>query len=193
MSPRFALVVSDALGADAVAARVGELGNRTDGLVSFDHLCIRDDLESPEAFSDACSIASVLWDGCFVLESNVAESLAKGLIHLVDRSPILVSDRMTQELSVLSVSFGCRVAAGTDGDIIVAESADLRSCLESIHANRGSGKDVLVHVPAGEYGVNMAAIAAMSGGTLMIADDMDRESCRLMDDLAARARPRSWI
>ena len=192
MSLRFALVVSDALDPDTLAVRIGELKDRTEGLGSFDYICIRDNLESPEAFSDACSIASVLWDGGIVLESNIPESLAKGSIHLVGRSPILLSDRMTQELSVLSASFGCTVAAGTEGDIIVAESGDLRGCLESIHASRGSGKDVLVRVPAGEYGVSMAAIAAMSGAALIIADDMDRGSCRLMDDLAARARPRSW-
>ncbi len=191
---RFALTITDALGTDAAAARIGTIQKRTLGLSNFSYLCIRDDLRVPDAFADICGVASVLWEGGLILESEEPESLAKGLLHLVGREPILHCRGCMDEAMLLSRSFGCRIIgpADSDADILDIGTSDMGECPDSIYRLRPLSKGISVSVPAGEYGVSMAAVAVLSGADIIIADDMDEASCRLLDSMSSGRKVRGW-
>ena len=193
---KLALTVSDALGADAAAARIGEIQKRTLALSNFTYLCIRDDLRSPDSFADICGVAAVLWEGPLVIESDEPEAIAKGCLHLVGRKPLVHCREAHAEASAIAASLGCRVLSlpGDDGDAVDTGTQDLSEIPDAIHLLKGydPSRPVTVHVPAGEYGVSTAAAAMMLGADLIIADDLDAASCALLDRIATYRTVRRW-
>jgi len=202
----FALTVSDFNGPDRAAARLVDIRRRTEGLPSFGAICISNDSGSVDAFSDVCGIMAVLWDGPVVLRSDSTEALARGTLHFSGRDPLL-SGGDAVSTAALASAFGCPMAVSVDDITLLPDFPDvplviatspgsMKACLETnTSIRRGPLADIPIMtagIPPGEYGVSMATVSLMSGGDLIVLEDMDRRSCEILDSAAAGAF-RGWV
>ena len=72
----------------------------------------------------------------------------------------------------------------------------MKGCLEStVRIARMMGSGDIPEAPiacrgwSGEYALSMASVSVLSGGTLAVLDDLDIQSCRVLEMLMDSIRP----
>ena len=209
--PELALSVTDVLDTEAAVQRIGMVLERTEGLECFGSICVRDDLRSPEAFAEVATIASNLWDGGLILESDNAASVVSAMPALADRRP-LVCGLDPVSASMVSSMFGCPVSVGSasledlldyvgeveSGDVVLdPRMGNMKSCLENgtdLHRLADELPEAdhpfMVKAWSGEYAVALASTAMLRYCSLVVADDVDRDGCEVLDRIAVSAGKR---
>jgi len=210
----FALSVSDIL-PERVPERVTAITLLSYGCQNLCAVCIRHDSRSVENFVKAVTDTCSMWDGAIVLETSDPTALMSALATIPDRHPIVLgadADNM-EMMSTAARMFSCPLVVSSDDigalmDLVDMASGEgieevyldpkvrnMKGCLESntdIHrlAERLPQADhpILTKAWSGEYALSIAAVSAMRYGSLMVLDDLDMQSCLILDDIMNRYR-----
>jgi len=208
----FALSVSDIL-PERVPERVTAITLLSYGCQNLCAVCIRHDSRSVENFVKAVTDTCSMWDGAIILETSDPTALMSALATIPDRHPIVLgadADNM-EMMSTAARMFSCPLVVSSDDIGALMDLADMasdegieevyldpkvrnmKSCLESntdIHrlAERLPQADhpILTKAWSGEYALSIAAVSAMRYGSLMVLDDLDMQSCLILDDIMNR-------
>ena len=210
----FALSVSDIL-PERVPERVTAITLLSYGCQNLCAVCIRHDSRSVENFVKAVTDTCSMWDGAIILETSDPTALMSALATIPDRHPIVLgADASNMEMmSTAARMFSCPLVVSSDDIGALMDLADMASdegieevyldpkvrnmkgCLESntdIHrlAERLPQADhpILTKAWSGEYALSIAAVSAMRYGSLMVLDDLDMQSCLILDDIMNRYR-----
>lgn len=210
----FALSVSDIL-PERVPERVTAITLLSYGCQNLCAVCIRHDSRSVENFVKAVTDTCSMWDGAIILETSDPTALMSALATIPDRHPIVLgadADNM-EMMSTAARMFSCPLVVSSDDIGALMDLVDMASdegieevyldpkvrnmkgCLESntdIHrlAERLPQADhpLLTKAWSGEYALSIAAVSAMRYGSLMVLDDLDMQSCLILDDIMNRYR-----
>ena len=210
----FALSVSDIL-PERVPERVTAITLLSYGCQNLCAVCIRHDSRSVENFVKAVTDTCSMWDGAIILETSDPTALMSALATIPDRHPIVLgadADNM-EMMSTAARMFSCPLVVSSDDIGALMDLVDMASdegieeiyldpkvrnmkgCLESntdIHrlAERLPQADhpILTKAWSGEYALSIAAVSAMRYGSLMVLDDLDMQSCLILDDIMNRYR-----
>lgn len=210
----FALSVSDIL-PERVPERVTAITLLSYGCQNLCAVCIRHDSRSVENFVKAVTDTCSMWDGAIILETSDPTALMSALATIPDRHPIVLgadADNM-EIMSTAARMFSCPLVVSSDDIGALMDLVDMASdegieevyldpkvrnmkgCLESntdIHrlAERLPQADhpILTKAWSGEYALSIAAVSAMRYGSLMVLDDLDMQSCLILDDIMNRYR-----
>ena len=210
----FALSVSDIL-PERVPERVTAITLLSYGCQNLCAVCIRHDSRSVENFVKAVTDTCSMWDGAIILETSDPTALMSALATIPDRHPIVLgadADNM-EMMSTAARMFSCPLVVSSDDIGALMDLVDMASdegieevyldpkvrnmkgCLESntdIHrlAERLPQADhpILTKAWSGEYALSIVAVSAMRYGSLMVLDDLDMQSCLILDDLMNRYR-----
>ena len=210
----FALSVSDIL-LERVPERVTAITLLSYGCQNLCAVCIRHDSRSVENFVKAVTDTCSMWDGAIILETSDPTALMSALATIPDRHPIVLgadADNM-EMMSTAARMFSCPLVVSSDDIGALMDLVDMASdegieevyldpkvrnmkgCLESntdIHrlAERLPQADhpILTKAWSGEYALSIAAVSAMRYGSLMVLDDLDMQSCLILDDIMNRYR-----
>ena len=210
----FALSVSDIL-PERVPERVTAITLLSYGCQNLCAVCIRHDSRSVENFVKAVTDTCSMWDGAIILETSDPTALMSALATIPDRHPIVLgADAGNMEMmSTAARMFSCPLVVSSDDIGALMDLVDMASdegigevyldpkvrnmkgCLESntdIHrlAERLPQADhpILTKAWSGEYALSIAAVSAMRYGSLMVLDDLDMQSCLILDDIMNRYR-----
>ena len=210
----FALSVSDIL-PERVPERVTAITLLSYGCQNLCAVCIRHDSRSVENFVKAVTDTCSMWDGAIILETSDPTALMSALATIPDRHPIVLgADAGNMEMmSTAARMFSCPLVVSSDDIGALMDLADMASnegieemyldpkvknmkgCLESntdIHrlAERlpQANHPILTKAWSGEYALSIAAVSAMRYGSLMVLDDLDMQSCLILDDIMNRYR-----
>ena len=210
----FALSVSDIL-PERVPERVTAITLLSYGCQNLCAVCIRHDSRSVENFVKAVTDTCSMWDGTIILETSDPTALMSALATIPDRHPIVLgADASNMEMmSTAARMFSCPLVVSSDDIGALMDLVDMASdegigevyldpkvrnmkgCLESntdIHrlAERLPQADhpILTKAWSGEYALSIAAVSAMRYGSLMVLDDLDMQSCLILDDIMNRYR-----
>ena len=210
----FALSVSDIL-PERVPERVTAITLLSYGCQNLCAVCIRHDSRSVENFVKAVTDTCSMWDGAIILETSDPTALMSALATIPNRHPIVLgadADNM-EMMSIAARMFSCPLVVSSDDIGALMDLVDMASnegieevyldpkvrnmkgCLESntdIHrlAERLPQADhpILTKAWSGEYALSIAAVSAMRYGSLMVLDDLDMQSCLILDDIMNRYR-----
>ena len=210
----FALSVSDIL-LERVPERVTAITLLSYGCQNLCAVCIRHDSRSVENFVKAVTDTCSMWDGAIILETSDPTALMSALATIPDRHPIVLgadADNM-EMMSTAARMFSCPLVVSSDDIGALMDLVDMASdegieevyldpkvrnmkgCLESntdIHrlAERlpQANHPILTKAWSGEYALSIAAVSAMRYGSLMVLDDLDMQSCLILDDIMNRYR-----
>lgn len=210
----FALSVSDIL-LERVPERVTAITLLSYGCQNLCAVCIRHDSRSVENFVKAVTDTCSMWDGAIILETSDPTALMSALATIPDRHPIVLgADAGNMEMmSTAARMFSCPLVVSSDDIGALMDLVDMASdegieevyldpkvrnmkgCLESntdIHrlAERLPQADhpILTKAWSGEYALSIVAVSAMRYGSLMVLDDLDMQSCLILDDIMNRYR-----
>ena len=210
----FALSVSDIL-PERVPERVTAITLLSYGCQNLCAVCIRHDSRSVENFVKAVTDTCSMWDGAIILETSDPTALMSALATIPDRHPIVLeADAGNMEMmSTAARMFSCPLVVSSDDIGALMDLVDMASdegieevyldpkvrnmkgCLESntdIHrlAERLPQADhpILTKAWSGEYALSIVAVSAMRYGSLMVLDDLDMQSCLILDDIMNRYR-----
>lgn len=210
----FALSVSDIL-PERVPERVTAITLLSYGCQNLCAVCIRHDSRSVENFVKAVTDTCSMWDGAIILETSDPTALMSALATIPDRHPIVLgADASNMEMmSTAARMFSCPLVVSSDDIGALMDLVDMASdegieevyldpkvrnmkgCLESntdIHrlAERlpQANHPILTKAWSGEYALSIAAVSAMRYGSLMVLDDLDMQSCLILDDIMNRYR-----
>ena len=210
----FALSVSDIL-PERVPERVTAITLLSYGCQNLCAVCIRHDSRSVENFVKAVTDTCSMWDGAIILETSDPTALMSALATIPDRHPIVLeADAGNMEMmSTAARMFSCPLVVSSDDIGALMDLVDMASdegieevyldpkvrnmkgCLESntdIHrlAERlpQANHPILTKAWSGEYALSIAAVSAMRYGSLMVLDDLDMQSCLILDDIMNRYR-----
>ena len=210
----FALSVSDIL-PERVPERVTAITLLSYGCQNLCAVCIRHDSRSVENFVKAVTDTCSMWDGAIILETSDPTALMSALATIPDRHPIVLgADAGNMEMmSTAARMFSCPLVVSSDDigalmDLVDMASGEgieevyldpkvrnMKGCLESntdIHrlAERlpQANHPILTKAWSGEYALSIAAVSAMRYGSLMVLDDLDMQSCLILDDIMNRYR-----
>ena len=210
----FALSVSDIL-PERVPERVTAITLLSYGCQNLCAVCIRHDSRSVENFVKAVTDTCSMWDGAIVLETSDPTALMSALATIPDRHPIVLgADASNMEMmSTAARMFSCPLVVSSDDIGALMDLVDMASdegieevyldpkvrnmkgCLESntdIHrlAERlpQANHPILTKAWSGEYALSIAVVSAMRYGSLMVLDDLDMQSCLILDDIMNRYR-----
>ena len=210
----FALSVSDIL-PERVPERVTAITLLSYGCQNLCAVCIRHDSRSVENFVKAVTDTCSMWDGAIILETSDPTALMSALATIPDRHPIVLgADTGNMEMmSTAARMFSCPLVVSSDDIGALMDLVDMASdegieevyldpkvrnmkgCLESntdIHrlAERlpQANHPILTKAWSGEYALSIAAVSAMRYGSLMVLDDLDTQSCLILDDIMNRYR-----
>ena len=210
----FALSVSDIL-PERVPERVTAITLLSYGCQNLCAVCIRHDSRSVENFVKAVTDTCSMWDGAIILETSDPTALMSALTTIPDRHPIVLgADAGNMEMmSTAARMFSCPLVVSSDDIGALMDLVDMASdegieevyldpkvrnmkgCLESntdIHrlAERLPQADhpILTKAWSGEYALSIAAVSAMRYGSFMVLDDLDMQSCLILDDIMNRYR-----
>ena len=210
----FALSVSDIL-LERVPERVTAITLLSYGCQNLCAVCIRHDSRSVENFVKAVTDTCSMWDGAIILETSDPTALMSALATIPDRHPIVLgADASNMEMmSTAARMFSCPWVVSSDDIGALMDLVDMASdegieevyldpkvrnmkgCLESntdIHrlAERlpQANHPILTKAWSGEYALSIAAVSAMRYGSLMVLDDLDMQSCLILDDIMNRYR-----
>ena len=210
----FALSVSDIL-PERVPERVTAITLLSYGCQNLCAVCIRHDSRSVENFVKAVTDTCSMWDGAIILETSDPTALMSALTTIPDRHPIVLgADAGNMEMmSTAARMFSCPLVVSSDDIGALMDLVDMASdegieevyldpkvrnmkgCLESntdIHrlAERlpQANHPILTKAWSGEYALSIAAVSAMRYGSFMVLDDLDMQSCLILDDIMNRYR-----
>ncbi len=210
----FALSVSDIL-PERVPERVTAITLLSYGCQNLCAVCIRHDSRSVENFVKAVTDTCIMWDGAIILETSDPTALMSALATIPDRHPIVLgADAGNMEMMFTAARmFSCPLVVSSDDIGALMDLVDMASdegieevyldpkvrnmkgCLESntdIHrlAERlpQANHPILTKAWSGEYALSIAAVSAMRYGSLMVLDDLDMQSCLILDDIMNRYR-----
>ncbi|MGN0098060.1 MAG: hypothetical protein ACI38Y_01880 [Candidatus Methanomethylophilaceae archaeon] len=197
------LSITDALGPQMAAIRAVEIMERTSDLGNFRAICIRDDISDPETFRETVAVVSTVWDGGIILESGNPASLLTASTML-DDTPLLSGCDGGSLIGIGSAT-GCPVSLRSDDisdllDMVQSCSVqcvidpatdNMKSCLErNTDLHRLSeripeaGRPIMTRTWSGEYALAVASVSVMRYGSLIVIDDLDRDGCVILDNLA---------
>ncbi len=210
-----ALTISDLTDANAACKRIAELTRRHRSSRTPDAICIRNDSFSEEPFSSLAQLVGELWEGDVIIESDYPSNVSKALLHLMDRKPIIVGANRNnlEQFSTISKLFGCPMciscedmeelfdlvqqASGFGAEDIILDPMmrNMKQCLESCtDLKRLAGKlpeadhPIAVRTWSGEYAMTMAMVSLLVGDAIVIADDLDSDSCETIGALLKSIR-----
>ena len=213
-SPAFALTVSDAMLPDQTEERMEILAMLSEAAGRLRFVRVRDDAMDPGMFVGTAVSAASLGLG-MILESDIPSNLLAAAEALPGRRPLLMSPNGDQrEIVGIAASLGCPVtiscpvseelpgllflASGLGCEDIVVDpcAVSMKGCLEStVRIARMMGSGDIPEMPiacrgwSGEYALSMASVSVLSGGTLAVLDDLDIQSCRVLEMLMDNIRP----
>ena len=209
-----ALTISDCLDAHMAVLRVSELSTRKERIGVPEAICIRNDSFSEEQFTSMTELIGKIWNGTIILESDDPTILAKAVIPIADRKPILVGANANdiEQLSMIASMFDCPLCVGSENleelfDLAVkAEESgvqevimdpmmkNMKQCLETcteiqrISQRLGMDYRIAVRTWSGEYAMTMASVSLLIGDALVIVDDLDEDSCETLSALISSVR-----
>ena len=213
-SPAFALTVSDAMLPDQTEERMEILAMLSEAAGRLRFVRVRDDAMDPGMFVGTAVSAASLGLG-MILESDIPSNLLAAADALPGRRPLLLSPNGNQqEIVGIAASLGCPVtiscpaseelpgllflASGLGCEDVVVDpcAVSMKGCLEStVRIARMMGSGDIPEAPiacrgwSGEYALSMASVSVLSGGTLAVLDDLDIQSCRVLEMLMDSIRP----
>lgn len=216
--PVVALSVTDILDIPSILARVVSIANIREECPTLSALCVRNDSMSPEMFASAAYAASGLWDGALILHTSSSECAEAAFDALDGRKAIIgpadisCIDNMAEVASRCNVPIIVKSAdiselmdlaeraelAGVNDIILDPDAVNMKRCLESCTDIRRlmternlsqASHPVAVRSWSGEYAVAVSAVAVLRYASLLIIDDLDADSCRVLDILAHSAVP----
>ena len=210
-----ALTISDTTDANMACKRIAELTRRYAASGVPDAICIRNDSFSEEPFSSLAQLVGELWEGSIILESDYPSNISRALVHVMDRRPLIVgANRNTlEQFSIISRMFGCQMciscedveelmdlvqqAKGYGAEDVVLDPMmrNMKQCLESCTDLRRLSEripeadhPVAVRTWSGEYAMTMALVSLLVGDAIVIADDLDGDSCETIGALLESIR-----
>lgn len=205
----FALTVSDALESEAICRRISSVVGLSRTYDSLGALCIRNDSHSPDCFEEAVLLATTLWPGRLIFQSDDMSAISKSMLHAIDRQPlILCTDYDSLPVADLAASAFkaslaiecsdvCNMpeqlsAVSCDSVVSFLSAVNMKECLENTETFRRM-KDVCmelrnvpyaVRVWSGEYAVAVATVAFVNGASMVVFDDLDDIGCEAIDLLS---------
>ncbi len=203
--PTIALSVTDILDTGSVAVRMGNIIDRTSGLESFDAVCIRNDSGSPDAFAETVAIVASLWSGGLILDSDDPAAILMAAGQLGDRRPLITMGSSPGDGMMTAGMLGCPVVVRSDsmeelmdlsaeasgagvGVALDPAATNMKQCLErntDLHrlATRipEANHPVVTRAWSGEYALAMGTVSIVNHASLVILDDLDRDSCVVID------------
>ena len=210
-----ALTISDMTDANSACKRIAELSRRYKNSGTPDAICIRNDSFSEEPFSSLAQLIGELWEGDVILESDYPSNISKALVHIMDRRPLIVGANRNnlEQFSTISKLFGCPMSISCEDmeelfdlvqkaegfgakDIVLDPMMrNMKQCLETCNdLKRLSQKipeadhPVAVRTWSGEYAMTMAMVSLLIGDAIVIADDLDSDSCETLGSLIRSVR-----
>lgn len=210
-----ALTISDLNEANAACRRIAELTRRRRATGTPDAICIRNDSFSERPFSSLAQLVGELWDGDLIIESDYPSNVSKALLHLMDRRPLIVGANKNnlEQFSALSKLFGCPICISCEdterlfdlvrqaresgaADIVLDPMMrNMKQCLETCTALKRlsqelpeAGHPIAVRTWSGEYAMTMATVSLLVGDAIVIADELDSESCETLGELVKSIR-----
>ena len=210
-----ALTISDTMEADAACLRTAELIKRNQSIGMPDAICIRNDSFSDETFASMTELISRLWDGEIILESDIAGNVSKALIHVLDRKPLIVGANADniEEFAMPANLFDCPLCISGErledlmdlvqkaGSLGVRRIAidpmmrNMKQCLEVCTDLKRLAETVpeadhriVVRTWSGEYAMTMATVSLLIDDQIVIADDLDHDSCETLKELLRYTR-----
>lgn len=210
-----ALTISDMTDANTACKRIAELTKRNRSSRIPDAICIRNDSFASEPFSSLVQLVGELWSGNIIIESDYPANISKALVHVMDRRPIVIGANQAnlEQFTLISKTFGCPLCLSSDsldGLLNLAEQAEkmgleelildpvmrnMKQCLEvctdlkrlqeKIPAAR---HPIAVRTWSGEYAMTMALVSFLVGDAIVIADDLDADSCETIGALIRSIR-----
>ena len=205
-----ALTISDMTDANAACLRIAELIRRRKASGAPDAICIRNDTFAEGPFSSLAQLVGELWDGRIVLESDYPSNISRALIHVMDRRPIIIGANRNnlEQFSAIARLFGCPMCiscedteelldlvhraeeSGVEEIVLDPMMRNMKQCLESCtDLKRLSAKvpeaahPVAVRTWSGEYAMTMAMVSLLICDAVVIADDLDSDSCETIGSL----------
>lgn len=210
-----ALTVSDAMDADASIIRLSELIKRNASIGIPDAICIRNDTFTPEPFASMTELIGKLWNGRIILETDDPSSLAKTILPIIDRAPILVgaNEDNLEQFSMVAKMFGCPLCISCDnidrlyelaqsalssgvGEVVIDPMMrNMKQCLERCTDIARIKEEmpeldhkVAVRTWSGEYAMTMATVSLLVGDAIVIVDDLDSDCCDTLSALLSSIR-----
>ncbi|MBR4202937.1 MAG: hypothetical protein IKQ93_05110 [Candidatus Methanomethylophilaceae archaeon] len=205
-----ALTISDLMDANAACKRIAELTRRNITSGAPDAICIRNDSFSEDQFSSLAQLVGELWEGHVIIESDYPTNVSKALLHLMDRKPLIVGANRNnlEQFSTISKLFGYPMCISCEDmeelfdlvqqannfgatDIVLDPMMrNMKQCLESCTDLKRLSKKlpeadhpVAVRTWSGEYAMTMAMVSLLVGDAIVIADDLDADSCETIGEL----------
>lgn len=202
----FALTVSDVLGSELICRRISSIVELSRTYGSLGALCVRNDSHSPDRFEEAVLLATTLWPGRLILQSDDMSAISKSMLHAIDRQPLIlctdydslpVADMAASAFkSPLAVECSDARNMAEQMSMVSCESVvsflpavNMKECLENTEIFCRM-KDVCielrdipyaVRVWSGEYAVAVATVAFVNGASIAVFDDLDEIGCETMD------------
>lgn len=210
-----ALTISDMTDANTACKRIAELTKRKRSSGVPDAICVRNDSFATEPFSSLVQLVGELWDGAIMIESDYPANISKALVHIMDRRPIIIGANQAnlEQFALISKTFGCPLCLSSEnleGLMDLAEKAEgmgleelvldpvmrnMKQCLElCTDLKRLSEKipqarhPVAVRTWSGEYAMTMALVSFLVDDAIVIADDLDADSCETIGALLKSIR-----
>ena len=205
--PAFALTVSNALTPDMVADRLRSISERAETCPHLRFVCVRDDAMDGGFLTSAASMASECGLG-LIVRSDIPENIGAAVSSLDGRRPLVtvpdrtptdlvdIAGRMDLPIAVCdmdpeNIMALCEMAeAGGCRDIVLGPpTVSMKQCLEStVRVGRLSkgARPMMASAWSGEYALTIASVSVLRGGRLVVLDDLDAESCGVLDSLMER-------
>lgn len=202
----FALSVSDILEPEVLCRRISRIVELSRRFASLGAVCVRNDSHSTENFEEAVLLASTLWPGDMILQSDDMSTISKAMLHTMDRQPLIFcTDGASDTVADVAASaFGASLAVecsnpddavnivsqiSCEHPVLLLPSTNMKECLECTeHIRRlRCVCSELVDVPtaircwSGEYSIAVATVAYINGISLAIFDDLDEVGCEVVD------------
>jgi CO dehydrogenase/acetyl-CoA synthase gamma subunit (corrinoid Fe-S protein) len=210
-----ALTVSDVSEPNSAVLRISELSKRMRTYGAPDAICVRNDSFAEEPFTAMVELVKNLWTGPIVLESDNPAILSRALVPVMDRRPILIgaTGDNIEAFSIASGIFHCPLCLRADdleGLMDLSAKAqslgvkeillepvmrNMKQCLEICtdikrlsEVMPEAAHPVLVRTWSGEYAMTMAAVTLLVDDAIIVADDLDEDSCETLHALVSSIR-----
>ena len=210
-----ALTISDMTDANTACRRIAEFSRRKKTAGVPDAICIRNDSFSNDPFSSLVQLIGELWEGEIILESDYPSNISKALVHVMDRKPLIIGANQAnmEQFTLIAKTFGCPLCVSSERleelldlaqlavdmgvkDIVLDPMMrNMKQCLEvctDIRRLSGSvpaaAHPIAVRTWSGEYAMTMALVSLLVGDSIIIADDLDSDSCETIGALLRSIR-----
>jgi len=209
-----ALTVSDMMEADDICLRISDIVDKS-RTGAPDAIAVRNDSFSEEPFCSVVQLVSRIWTGDMVLESNHPDNISKALVHIMDRKPVLIgADANNLDgFAMTAKLFNCPLCVSSEGleelfelvrraresgvESIVLDPMmrNMKQCLETCTDIKRlseiipeAGYPIAVRTWSGEYAMTMATVSLLIDDAVVVADDLDADSCETLSVLMRSIR-----